>query len=73
MLWVLGSLLRRLSPHLWLSQVTVDGQGLMRITHMGIAGQGPMLQGGGDATQRAARSWVEFMILPDDASIEDEE
>lgn len=67
----------RLSSHrlkLRVLQVTVDSQGLLKITHMGIAGQGalPTPQRGGASSQRA-KSWVEFMILPEDTSIETDE
>ena len=56
----------------------MDSQGLVRITHMGIAGQGamPTPPRGGTAapiTQRTAKSWVQFMILPDDASVDEDE
>ena len=56
-------------------QVTVDSQGLARITHMGIAGQGSFASPGqpGAVAQRAAKSWVQFMVLPEDASVEEDD
>ena len=59
-------------------QITVDSQGLARITHMGIAGQGsfasPNRPGSGAAvTQHTAKSWVQFMVLPEDASVEEDD
>ena len=57
-------------------QVTVDSQGLIKVAHMGIAG------GGGTAmpprfneaaSTQGGRNWVQFMMLPEDASIEEDD
>ena len=58
-------------------QVTVDSQGLIKVSHMGIAGGGgtalpPRVPAEATSTQ-GARNWVQFMMLPEDASIDEDE
>ena len=58
-------------------QVTVDSQGLIKVAHMGIAGGSGMAMtlrpDNENAPSQGARNWVQFMMLPEDASIEEEE
>ena len=58
-------------------QVTVDSQGLIKVAHMGIAGGGgtamPPRSTNEAAATQGGRNWVQFMMLPEDASIEEDD